>query len=136
MTTSHLTLEHKGTAYTAIPGKIGRTNLGFHVHHRRVVAELGISLPDCGYINTADYVLDEKVPGNPEAEGSAYGMDYIMGILRAAGCDAWEHLIGSRVLVLFATEEFGQPALGLARADGANAFIFREHADHWKGREF
>lgn len=139
MTTSLQDLSHNGRLYTALPGTIKRTSLGFHVHHRRVVAELGIDLPDSGYINTADYVLDERVPGTLEAEGSAYGMDYIMRILRAAGSDTWEGLKGRQVLVLFeagSVDGMGLPALGIASLDGSRVLIFREHADIWKAREF
>lgn len=137
MTTPELPLTHNGTAYTAVPGRIERTFLGFHTNHLRMVA-VGISLPDSGYINTGDYVPDQNVPGEDSALGKAFSMDYVTHVLLAAGSDTWEGLKGSRVLVLFnaaSIDGHGQPALGLARLDGSHVVIFQDLADSWKARE-
>lgn len=133
MTTSTQTIIHNGTAYDAVPGTIARTRLGFHPHHLRTVAELGISLPGNGFANTGDYVLDQAVDGGG-SKGTAYGLDYILHILRAANASSWEELNGCELLVLFAdADAWGRQALGLARTDGSHVFVFAEHSKHWNG---
>lgn len=137
MTTSQMTLTHNGTTYDAVPGRINRTYLGFHEHHMRMVAELGIAF-ETSYINTGDYALDQRGPGTEPAVGTAFGMEYVMNILRAAGSDTWEGLNGCRIMVLFeaGSDPWGRHAVGLARQDGSkHTFIFQDLADSWKARE-
>lgn len=136
MTTQATAIDHNGTTYTAVPGKIGRTYLGFHEHYR-MVAELGIELPGSGYINIGDYSLNQGGPGEAPSAGTAFGMDYVMHVLRAVGSDAWEDLKGSRILILFKADSedgMGLPALGLARIDGTHVVVFSELSASWEGR--
>lgn len=121
-----LSLNHNGTTYTAVPGTIIQTMLGFHGNHGALVT-LAISLPENDFFSTGDYVLDRRVPGAAPSVGTAFGMDYILHILRAANTELWENLEGCSVLVLFpadSSERFR--AYGLARTDGTHAFNFAE----------
>lgn len=129
-----LSLNHNGTTYAAVPGTITGTMLGFHGNHG-TLATLGISLPENDSFSTGDYILDQHRPGGGPTAGTAFGMDYILHILRAANTELWENLEGRSVLVLFkadGTERFR--AYGLARTDGTAAFNFAELSESWDER--
>lgn len=130
-----LSLTHNGTAYTAVPGTIIQTMLGFHGNHG-TLATLAISLPEDDTFSTGDYILDKHRPGGGPSVGTAFGMDYILHILRAANTELWETLEGCSVLVLFkadSTERFR--AYGLARTDGTHAFNFAELSAGWEDEQ-
>lgn len=129
-----LCLNHNGTTYAAVPGTIIQTMLGFHGNHG-TLATLAISLPEDDFLSTGDYILDQRGPGGAHSVGTAFGMDYILHVLRAANTELWEGLEGRSVLVLFkaeGTERFR--AYGLARTDGTHAFNFAELSASWEDR--
>ena len=81
-------------------------------------------------IGVGGYGMDSPNPTRSLSRiGTAYGMEWIMRVLRTVGVETWEKLPGSRVLVLFAdSNHLGTTAAGIANIDSGNALIFKEMA--------
>lgn len=128
-----LSLTHNGITYNAVPGTIARTALGTHQGHASAL--LVVRLPDGILLDIGDYVLDWPRPDRSGTEGTAFGMDYLLHVMRAAGVPFWEEMIGRPLMVLFqAGKSDRRRAYGLARADGTHAFVFAELSAAWEGR--
>ncbi|WNM74457.1 hypothetical protein SEA_BEARBQ_55 [Gordonia phage BearBQ] len=127
-----ITVEHNGSTYYGEVYKIGRTAFGYE-DHGILTAYLHCSGGGGRRIGVGGYSLD----GQPETSGgdrtpSAYGMDWIVQVMKTVGVESWEELPGQRVLVLFDQPiGLGQVARGIANIDSGEALIFTEHARKW-----
>lgn len=121
-------LEHNGTTYHAEIMTIKSTTLGSE-DHGIFTGYLHCEAPGTG-IGVGGYGMDSPSPDRSLSRiGTAYGMEWIMRVLRTVGVGTWEKLPGSRVLVLFTdSNHLGTIAAGIANIDSGKALIFKEMA--------
>lgn len=130
-------IEHDGITYTATVMVIKRTSLGYE-DHGILTGFLHCEGASTG-VGVGGYCLDDK-PNDVTRErlGTAYGLDWIIRVLKTVGVDNWEDLPGKRVYVLFeggdgrAISGWGASSAGIANIDTGDVFIMREHADSWR----
>jgi hypothetical protein len=137
--TRTITIEHNGTSYGGQIGTIRSTRFGYE-DHGILTADLTVEWPGGG-IGVGGYALDTpKKNADGEhvgREGTAFGLDHIVQIMRAVGVQKWEDLKGKQIMVLFeGASLWGATAKGIASVTDENAvLIFKEHADVWKEGE-
>ena len=79
--------------------RIKSTALGYE-DHGILTAWLHVEYEDHGGQGIGGYCLDEWNPDHHRREGTAYGTDWIIGVLRAVPCERWENLTGKLIYVL------------------------------------
>ena len=131
------TITVDGTLCNARPATILSARLGEAKHPGRIVLELEIRFLD-DTRSTGEIFLDTAPMPGTASEGTAFGMDCIIHVLRAAKAASWLGLYGAKITALQPATGNRQPAkgrslrvLGLA---GADAFLFQELADDWTAR--
>jgi hypothetical protein len=68
-------------------------------------------------------------------EGTAYGLDLIVQILRTVGVGSWEQLVGKHVIVLFKGRSLlGGTSAGIASLVDDRVLILKDHAAAWSDR--
>jgi hypothetical protein len=135
-----LVIEHNGKKLQGQIMTVESTSLTVE-DHGIVSAWLHCKAPSTG-IGVGGYCLDRPVKDEEgkflRREGTAYGLDHIMEILKTAGVYSWEKLPGTSIVVLFEHEgsTLGRSAVGFAHlTDTDKVLIFKEHADVWRERE-
>jgi hypothetical protein len=136
MNARSLSVEHNGVTYNGKLGEVTSTSLGYE-DHGVLTAMLHLSLEGSSGIGVGGYVLDKNVDG--QREGTAYGLDHLIRILKTIGVDRWEHLKGQKLIVLFDGEPggstWGSRAVGIASLLKDDVLVFAEHADAWRARQ-
>ena len=142
MTSRTIRIETGGKAYGGQIGVIRRTSLGYG-DRGAFTADLSIEWSGGG-VSVGGYVLDTKQPGVDagggsrvrDREGTAFGLDHIIWILRTVGVDRWEQLVGKEVIVLFDGESVvGAQSVGIASTtDEYEVLILKDHAVMWVER--
>ena len=129
-----LTLEHNGTKYSAEINIIKSTRLGTE-DHGIFTAMLMCEGAGTG-VGVGGYSLDtpapERKPGSSRV-GTAFGMEWLMRVMRIVGVESWEKLPGQRVLILFpeTSSHLGLSPVGIANIDTGKALIFSELANEF-----
>jgi len=129
------TFTKDGTTYMLQLGTIERTTLGYE-DHGIFMAWLMLEF-DGSAQGAGGYVLDNPVGErgvNSRREGTAYGMDHIIQLLKVVGVEEWEALKGKHIYAI--REESYGPIVGLAhfKKPTSTYFFFKEHANAWKDR--
>ena len=130
-----LTIEHNGETYYGHIAKIESTMLGVE-DHGIATAYLHLKWDGSG-IGVGGFCLDTPVKDadgkHSHREGTGYGMDHIMQMVRTVGVSTWEKLKGADVIVLFKTaSSWGSTASGIAGLHNGKVLILKEHADQWR----
>lgn len=137
MNKTTIAVEHNDIIYVAELVTIKSTFLGIE-DHGIMTAQLNCEWPGSG-ISTGGYSLDGPVKDDKDHVhrfGTAFGMDHIMQIMAVVGVSQWEKLAGRNVLVLFAPDKSGGPAVGIASITHEDrVLIYQEHCDAWKDRK-
>lgn len=117
------------TTEVKVIGKIVSTFLGANEDSRGIltatlVVEHGGSI---GTSNVGGYNLGSR--------NTAFGMQFVRHLLRAAGAESWEQLVGRTVFVIREGDEWGR-AIGIENlpTEPGERFIFSELADQYAGR--
>lgn len=127
------TIENDGVVYPAEVMRIVGTELGYQDHgifHAMLTCE-----GDTSGVGVGGYRLDTP---NPEpggsSVGSAYGMDFLLHVVRTAGVSTWESLVGTLVYVLL-DQDTQSRAVGIANLTTGKVFDMAEHAAMWREKE-
>lgn len=127
-----LTVTHEGQTFYGHIATIKSTTLGWE-DHGILTAMLDLTWDGSG-VGVGGYCLDQTT-GGPDygRRGTAYGLDHIMRIMETVGVDRWEKLPGSRVVVLFESENaWGGTSRGIAGLQNGRVFLLKEHAEAWQ----
>ena len=128
-----ITIEHAGKEYSGEVMEIESTSLGYE-DHGILTAYLSCTGNGTGVV-IGGFALDRAVRGDGKTsrEGTAYGLDHIIQIMRTVGVSRWEELPGKRVVVLFEdANAWGGKARGIANLVDDKVLILAEHAEQWK----
>lgn len=73
---------------------------------------------------------------NLGSRNTAFGMQFVRHLLRAAGAESWEQLVGKTVFVIRQRDEWGR-AIGIENlpTERGGRFIFDELADQYADRD-
>ncbi|ALY10864.1 hypothetical protein WILDE_82 [Arthrobacter phage Wilde] len=115
-----------GVEYRLEVATIEATELGEN-DHGMIDAGLRLRMRSTGIV-FGGYRLDHPTDNGPE--GTAWGLQYLMEIMKVVGVDRWEKLVGRQVY-------FMEPAdrgwdVGIASLDGTRYFIPKAHLDKWE----
>jgi hypothetical protein len=133
-------IEHGGVTYSAAVMVIKRTTLGYE-DHGILTGYLHCSGDGTG-VGVGGFCLDESDKSANDygstRKGTAYGLDWIIQVLKTVGVDKWEDLPGKRVYVLTEGGDgerlagWGKTAAGIANIDTGSVFLMKEHAARWR----
>jgi hypothetical protein len=130
-------IEHNGTTYYGDVMKIKGTRLGNEDHG--ILTAWVDCAGDRSGIGVGGYSLDDpvKVDDSIVREPTAYGLDFLVQVMKVVGVSYWEKLPGNHVVVLFEREgSWGQTACGIANVvDDDKIMIFKEHYEQWAAKE-
>lgn len=119
--------------YELHPALIEATHLGYE-DHGIVTAWLDLDLATGGKQGAGLVSLSQHDEASDRQMGTAYGMDFVIQLLRAVGVEAWEHLPGKRVYAL--KREYMGRIDGLWRIDQkGEPFLIEPHFQEWRVRE-
>lgn len=118
MASISITVEHEGTSYAGQLGTITKTTLGVHEHYGMMTYDLLVGLGGGLHASVGGYSLEART-------GS--GINHLRCILETVGAADWEHLVGTKTMVLFDLET--ESSVGLASMDGSQVFILADHAE-------
>lgn len=115
--------------------KIQSTMLGIE-DHGIFTAMLNVQYEGSSGQSIGGYSLDEPRRSDDDSKflgrfGSAYGMQFVMEIIKAAGVDSWEKLPGTMIYVLHEDEGYSSPVVGIQGIGfgrDAQPFIFAQLA--------
>jgi hypothetical protein len=130
-------IEHEGETYYGYLAQIDKTSLSYE-DHGILTAWVTTSWPGGG-VTVGGYCLDQ--PKDRDSRdysrvGTAYGLDYLICIMKTVGVEEWESLPGQKVIVLFdSPSTAGLQAKGIAGVLNDEIFIPRKHADQWLTKE-
>lgn len=127
------TIEIDGVDYTMLPARIETTTLGVE-DHGLFTAVLCLDFDSVSGQCTPGCILDDKPDATGRRRGSAYGLDFIMEVLRVVGVDHWERLKGQRVYALKRVDEGWSGLIeGLASISRPDMeyIVFRAHSTAW-----
>lgn len=136
MSERSIAVTHEGKTYYGHIATIESPTLWYE-DHGILTAFLHLRWDGVG-VCVGGYALDRSLglESHYKREGTAYGLDHIMALMRVVGVSSWEKLKGQRVIVLFESEHsLGSSPVGLANVDSDSVFILREHAEAWQARE-
>jgi hypothetical protein len=107
--------------------KIRRAYIGIE-DHGILVCSLDFDFGGSGQ-GTGGHALDEPVREDGQfvrREGTAYGMQFIAAVMRAAGVDSWDKVQGRTVYALRDREGWGGAVIGIAPLPTENGeeFLF------------
>jgi hypothetical protein len=130
-TIEHAKIKIDGTPYLMIPALIEKTTLGYE-DHGIMLAWLHLDYTGSAQ-GAGGYVLDTYDEEQGHRVGSAYGLDWIIRVLKVVGVDEWESVPRHRIYALKTTSDWG-PIDGIASISkpDKNYLIFEEHAELWK----
>jgi len=122
-------IEIDDKSYTMRLAKITNTMLGYE-DHGIFTAQLTLDYGGSGQ-GAGGYSLDQPTADKGDREGTGYGLDHIIKMLRVVGVDTWEKMNGRDVYALI--EESWGTVHGLANKfhPTQNYFIFKDHAEKW-----
>lgn len=115
--------------------RVDSTMLGVE-DHGAMTAALTLKAKGTG-VALSGWVLDTSpIHKGARREGSAYGLDYVMEVMRTVGVSSWEKVLGSHVIALFSSPSpWGSVIVGIANLDDPDlVFIPAEHSEWWKER--
>lgn len=134
-------LASNGTVYRARRAVIERSHFGVSDHGGVMTIELSLSYVDggSGMSVFGGYALDAPRAGGGKRQATAYGMDFAMKVLAAAGVTSWEDVRGNACLALFAPADpqgdeddfWGRHPVGIAALEGDHILIGEDHAAIW-----
>lgn len=131
-----ITIEHSGQTYYGQVARVESTALGIN-DHGIVTAGLNVTGHAWGTSVGGGYCLDTPVEVDGKyshREGTGFGLDYVMTVIKTVGSDTWEGCKGKDVIVLYEREHpWGSIAAGIAHvSDEDKVMVFAEHAEAWK----
>ena len=134
-------LTSNGTVYRARRAVIASSHFGLSDHGGVMTIELSLSYLDGGSGTSVfgGYTLDAPRAGGGKRQATAYGMDFAMKVLDAAGVFSWEDVRGTACLALFAAADpqgdeddfWAMHPVGIAALEGDHILIGEEHAALW-----
>ena len=130
-----ITITNGDKTYSGRIGVITGTTLGIE-DHGIMTCYLNIEF-DGGGIGVGGHALDTPFLDNHgdfvRREGSAYGLDLIMWIIKTVSVNSWENLKGQKVIVLFDGDSmWGSKAVGIAHTiDESKILVFDDHYESW-----
>lgn len=122
-----------GVLCNARPATILSARLGEAKHPGRIALTMEIRFSD-DTRSTGEVFLDTVPLPGTASEGTAFGMDCIIHVLRAAKAASWLGVHGAQVTALQPSKGRTLRVIGLAGTDGSDAFLFQELADDWTAR--
>jgi hypothetical protein len=133
-----ITVSYEGIDYSGEVMKITSTALGDDNDHGLFGASLNLSGEGTG-VSFGGYCLDARpakdADGNRRGarRPTAYGMDYIVQVMRACEVSRWEQLTGKTILTLWDSEaHWGQQVKGIANLHGTKVFNPKLHYAQWQ----
>ena len=134
-TKRQIEIYHGDETYYGQIGTIENTSLGSS-GYGIMSAYLTVSGDGWG-ISVGGYCLDTPVKKDGEfshREGTGFGLDHIMRLIKTVGAETWEDCVGKNVIVLFSgTSSLGSTAVGIANiSDEDKVMILKDHANQWK----
>ena len=134
-------LTSNGTVYRARRAVVERSHFGLSAHGGVMTIELSLSYMDggSGMSVFGGYALDAPREGGGGRRATAYGMDFAMKVLDAAGVTNWEDVQDTECLALFAAGDpqddeddfWGAHPVGIAGVKGDHILVGEEHAALW-----
>lgn len=136
--TRTITIETTSGKYTGEIATIESTRLGYQ-EHGILTADLTLRWGASG-VSVGGYALDKPRSSDVKdhsREGTAFGLDQIIWIMRTVGVENWEDLQGKQVIVLFDGDDSPTSrAVGIASTTDQYAVLdFKLHALSWKDKE-
>lgn len=130
-----ITLQHNGKEYRGKIGTIYATNLGYLRGDNHLTANLEIRGDWGGVVMGGGYILEHTTQDDQQM-GSAYGLDFIMNILKVTQARTWEDIRGKQVVLLYdklpGNSVLGLGVKGIASLTSPNIFILEEHQEFWQ----
>jgi hypothetical protein len=110
--------------YTKEIARVERVTLGYEDHGIftcMLTLNYGLSGQGAG-----GYALDR--PGDDGRVGTAYGMEFIIRVMRACGVDEWSQIKGRTIMALRESDRYNARIVGLAPlpTEPGEPFIFDE----------
>lgn len=142
--TREFIVRHAGVDYSAHIATIKSTSLTYEDHG--ILTMYSVLEWPGGGVSFGGYGLDEPTFEPPTADGkrgkfigrkpTAYGLDFILQVMKVAGVDTYERIAGQRVLALFDYKAngstWGAQVQGLAHIDDKDRiFLPKEHVKLW-----
>ena len=130
-----ISIEHNGVQYSGEVMRIKATSLGWE-DHGILTAFLHCEFPGGG-IGVGGFCLDTPKKDSEGhhlgREGTAYGLDHVMQLMRTVGVSTWEDLVGKDVIVLHegTGSSLGRMSKGIAGLLNDRVMILSEHAAQW-----
>lgn len=141
MSIMEITIDHEGTKYFGQVVKIEKTTLGYDEDRSIFTSWLHLNGGGWGQ-GAGGYALDTLaeprsigvIPPPGGRRATAYGMDFIIQVLKTVGVSLWEEVKGKQVIALYAGDKVhynNGVVLGIADLSGERVFIFKDHATEW-----
>lgn len=136
MSTIRTTVEHNGATYSAEHVIVESTFLG-REDHGFLTFYLNYKGGDIGG-SVGGFALDGK-PAEPGGRRppTAQGLALVDEVIRVAGVESWEKLVGIRILAVFKGEgmAWGKVCIGFANPDTGKVLILSEFLDSLRGSD-
>jgi hypothetical protein len=133
-----ITVPYDGIDYSGEVMRITKTALGGSNDHGLFDASLSLSGDGTG-VSFGGYCLDARPAKDAEGNRSgerrptAYGMDFIVQIMKVCEVSIWEDLVGKTILTLWDSEgHWGQSIKGIANLHGTKVFVPKLHYAQWQ----
>lgn len=134
MATRTIEITHKGVSYVGQVGRIESTYLGWE-DHGIVTAYLGVNLDDGSFRQVGGYCLANYNADTNEQEGTAFGLDHVMAIMKAINVRSWEEVKGKSITLLLEDSGWNSKVMGITGIhNDDNILIFEEHTQRWIDR--
>lgn len=130
-----ITIETTSGKYAGEIATIESTRLGYQ-DHGILTADLTLRIGTSGGVTVGGYALDTArgERSSDGRQGTAFGLDQIIWILRTVGVSKWEDLKGKQIIVLLDGAQ-GR-AVGIASTtDESEVLDFKQHAQAWRDKE-
>lgn len=124
----NLNLTIEGTEYVGTLVKIDKTTLGYEDHGIMTVY-LSVSWGGSG-TSVGGYALDQYDEDKKRRIGTAYGLEWVIQVLRVVGVSKWEDVQGKEVIMLHPSGtgylKNGFEAVGILSKSSDEYILFKE----------
>jgi len=133
-----ISVPYLGFDYSGEVMTIEKTALGDDNDHGLFGASLMLKGDGTG-VTFGGYCLDGRPKKDQDGRRTgdrvptAYGMDFIVQIMKVCEVSRWEQLPGTTILTLWDMEvHWGSSVKGIANLHGTKVFVPRIHAEQWR----
>ena len=111
--------------------KIEHTTLGYE-DHGIFTCVLHLNYGDSGQ-GAGTYALDEFDEETRQRKGTAFGMEWVIRAMKAAGVDEWSKVKGRTVIALFDSDGWHEPVRGIKPlpTERGEPFLFNDLRDEY-----